>query len=545
MDSPWCAPASGHALAALATQTGYTPRPLRKGESLLVSVEGGAGALWSFGDDGVTDVDVVPLVGTARDAWAQVRRVVYRDFAGWRVPAVTRVPPLFARHLAPMGARAPRELDGRSYGGALLLSMVSLGLGQAMPEDVVALAEVKPNGSLAVVDGLAEKLDVLAAWAPRVKRVFVAEKQEVPAREAQPFDIVRLKNVGELVDAVFGAWTPVDVERESLRLFRLTMRPQRPLVSWSGVREAIGVLRRSDRIPDGARWRMDFVEAVAARHEGQVSGVTPFPPLPDSQVMPLVLKERYQAHRVQQLLDTGEPDHGLIDTLVAELRPPWACSVTQLELSGALGRALARRREHARAEKLLQGVVETWLELGMPMDAGRPLTEWIRTLGIQGKSGPQASVALEVAAPIAEHLLAEFEAAERWFDVGMTCLAMGRAWTQLGRPSDAEYWWKSCSWQDVPPWVNASRRRWQARGRDAQEARAVLDAAVKEFGEIREARDLVALCRLDLAKLEGRDGREELEAFLKTDGGSETRWLLADAGTIDEQVRRLSHESPY
>jgi hypothetical protein len=358
--------------------------------------------------------------------------------------------------------------------------------------------------------------------------------------EAQFFDIVRLKSVGELVDAVFGAWIPVDVERESLRLFRLTMLPQRPLVSWTRVKEAVSVLRRNNHVPAGANWRLDFVEAVAARHGSQVSAGPPLPPLPDSQVMPLVLRERYQAHRVQQLLDTGEPDHGLIETLVAELRAPWECSVTQLELSGALGRALARRREYARAEKLLQGVVETWLELGMPMDAGRPLTEWIRTLGIQGKS-------LEVAAPIAEHLLAEFEAAERWFDVGMTCLAMGRAWTQLGRPSDAEYWWKSCSWQDVPAWVNASRRRWQARGRDAQEAQAVLDAAVKEFGEVREAQDLVALCRLDLAMRKGRDGREELDEFLKTDGLNETRWLLdgTPEPTSEEKVRRLMYEPPY
>ncbi len=519
---PWCRPASGPA-----------PRQPRPGEVLLVSVDGaqGAASLWAFEDGGE-----VPLMDSARNAWALVRRVVYRDFGGWRVPLVSRVPPPLARHLAPVGASAPRELTGSSYGAALLLSIVSRGLRQPVPADVVALAAVDAQGRLAAVDGLHSKLNAVAEWATTVKRVFVAADQEL---EPDPrFEFVRLSTAAELVDAVFGEWAPSDLEEVSLHLLRLVLAPSRPLVSWKRVLRAAELLEENPRASENARWRTTVVRLVAARHESDARGVLPALPADQSRI-PRVILDRYEAHRIQQLMDSGEPDEGLVDRIANELPSPLACSISQLELAGAVGRAMARRRDYARARSLLGDVARTWLDIGLPAEAGRSFSEWVRILGIERRRAD-----LEGASSTAQELLAEFDATGRRLDAAFCCLAMGRASIQCEQWADAERWWSACDWDQVVPWVRLAQSRWRARGEwFSQQSSAALDELAS--APSKDAADLAALCQLDAAILSGRVVGPALASFRGTSGASESTWLLLGAETEGEQARRLFEESPY
>lgn len=312
---PWCVPTEGHPLHAAARRVTTAPARRAPGEVLLVSVDDGAapqGSLWLFGRGRQT-----PLEEEAQAAWRNARHVVFRDLGGWRLRTAARPTPLLAEWLASTSGLTPHRLTGPSYGAAMVLSLASSGLGVPVPGDLAALAALDARGGLVRVDGLEAKLRVLREWAPGVRRVVIAAGQrEEAARWAAGLELLEVRAANDLVDLAFGPWVPVDLEEESRRLYLLALRSDRPLVTWSRVAAAARTLRDSPVASAAARSRAEIAETIALRHEGRPAGE--LPPVPPGETLPRALAERYEAHRVQQLMDAGQPDGGLVERLFAD-----------------------------------------------------------------------------------------------------------------------------------------------------------------------------------------------------------------------------------
>ncbi|MEW6433865.1 MAG: hypothetical protein AB1730_20360 [Myxococcota bacterium] len=428
-----------------------------------------------------------------------------------------------------------------------MLAAASRALNRPLPASIVALADLAESGELKPVDALTAKLDAVRGWAPGVTRCIVTKAQAALVREAG-FEVATCDTALELIDEVFPSRPGdpgQDPEERSRRLLVLVARPTRPVLAWARVEDEARRIAEDPGASESARWRATLVADVAARHDGRPrpsSALDRDPP----EDLPRPLRDQLVAQRVQHLCDSGADDQGLVTRLLDELPAPVEASTTQLEILGALGRALARRREYRRAQALLEKVVGAWVDIGDARQASHPLTEWARVVGIL--EGVEHDVEfrgrLEAAVvPVARRVQSELRLDDRGQAANCyLALALGRACTQVGDLAGAADWWDSAEWSWAHDWVHPARERWMARGQWEAGRR---DEALHRLRAIRGGADLVALAGLDAAHLAGEPVTEALEAFLRTDGRSETAWLLGDADSTHERARRLVFESPY
>jgi hypothetical protein len=380
------------------------PAEARVGETLLTAVSEAGGSLWVLTQ--ASDPGTIGFGVEAERAWRHAAAALPEalPFLWSSVRSARdrgrRAAPLGA--LARQGAVAVREnlLDGPSFGLPFLLALASLVLERPVPPDVAASGVVEPDGSVLPVARIDEKILVLACLAPRVGRVLVAPADEEAARAAAreagtDLEIRAVATAAEALQEAFGdelaSWGTRAGQDSSARprivasLFRLALSGRSHAVSWRPVEAAArAALDGWPDLADGDRRTLEFVAAVAARHDRN-AGTLAEPDPEWLQAMPALLRIEVVAHFVQQSADTGTPDVASAERLARQHLPP-ACEAHagQLRLMGALGRLRSVTGSPREALALQQTVAETFERAFRYGDMSYALCECFRLAGALG-----------------------------------------------------------------------------------------------------------------------------------------------------------------
>lgn len=369
------------------------------GEVLLLTVQAGAP-----GEGGLARLTHLPTryggeLAFGMRAQASMQHAfgsVFRD-----LPQLTRPQALVRREswvgvLLYGGPTDQKLLDGESFGLPFALSAASLLSGQRVPEDLTSTAVLHPDGTLAPVEGLAAKLRVVIGNALGVRRVLVPSLQREEAQDvaAGRVEVLGAATLEEALSQVFpglGASLPEtvrepqDVRASARALYRLALRPGRPLLGWNGVARSAEQLEKA--LADDApsyREMAGFARRVAQRHDG-ASARQPWPS--DEVLAQTHAMVRYTmlAHVLQSVIESGDPDlEEMLAKAQAQAPPLLQCERGGLRLWGAVGRAWARLRHYDTAAALLKQVVQAWLDGLLPEESTFALSELLRVHGIRG-----------------------------------------------------------------------------------------------------------------------------------------------------------------
>jgi hypothetical protein len=540
---------------------GAEPRPPEPGEALLVSVGGPAldrGALWRLHRPSSASVNDRPFGPEARRSLELAQAIVSRD-----------IPLLFDARARGEAGEWQAELvwddaqardwivDGRSYGLAMLLAEASRLMGVASPADLVCSAEILSGSRLGPVEGLERKMLTVHGSALAVRRILVASEQrdeatQVVRSHSLALEIVGCHTVGDAMAQAFSdvrervrrRWDdPAEAAAAASRLFFSALEGA-PLVDWRGVAAAaehlLSCLSADDR---GSRSRAAFAQAVARRH-AQEADAWPIPmPAPDElAVVPRPIRQRYLAHVVQSHNDGNSAE---IETVLQRARravPALVdCHPEDLELLGAIGRALAALRRHGDARALLHDAVRGWVDIDRAAEASHSLCELVRVLGIlrdrQALEGPALCRAI-----------ASFRADPSTTTVSHAYLrlALGRAFETLGDHARAlrELAGDDADWDRAPRHVRAARLRWWARALTGAGDR---DGAARERGRLSDFGEEVAqrlLADIDDAIETDADCTDLVERLARADPQG-MRQLGLSGLSVAGRARVLVDEWPY
>lgn len=400
---PWCWPREGERLEQLLTRRGAIPTP-GVGSIPALTVQDDTVVLWHVAPrrdrlhgapSGATLGPVMRL--SWREAGIALPRalpVLWNSMhrATASTPAITY---LASVRSSPGLPDLRSAIDGPSFGLALTLSLASLVFGCALPGDIVASATVDAAGNVGPVGGLDRKIAGLQRMAPRVTRLIVAASQrgEAEALAGEHLQIVPVAHAAEAIDIAFGdrlsglivaaGEDPQRRDELTESFFRLALVGSDALVDWAPVmRGAKLALDRWTDLAPGARYRLEFAHAVAARHH-QNSGTIGMPPEPWLASLPRVLRVQVIAHLVQQAADTGMPAPALIEPLADRLldHPVADSADCDLRLRGAMARLSAVTGRAASALGLQEGLALAFAAIYADDDIAYPLSEWARLAG--------------------------------------------------------------------------------------------------------------------------------------------------------------------
>lgn len=550
---PWCWP-SNAASAARAREHGFEPpAPLRPGEVLLVSVSDPSmerAALWRLSRQSPALYDAVyPLGNEASFALDLARRIVTAH-----VPIVFTLKPLadqrwWATLIYKKGSRHDRWLDGASYGLSMLLAQASLLFEVPVPSNLAASATIGTDGKLGGVEGLREKVDIIARWAPGVTRFLVHASQAAMAREIaasirDDLKIIGVRNASEAIDAVFPklaeepppSW---DFRRMARAVYELAL-DGRGILCWEPVVRAAALARA--RIPqhESAHVRALCAERIALRHRGHIP-----PPIDWETASELGRRDsRFMAHLVQAAADAGLDETTEYISRAQDCLPALdACDDRDLMLMGALGRALAMQREYGHARALLTNAVSAWLAMSEPEQASHALCELLRVCGILNDHAGAAR-AFAFASMIEPHC----DPISRSY----LLLAAGRAFVQLGRPADGLRRLEMIGPDTLArAYVRRSAARWRARALDALSRRSEADEVRRALANESHEDDVeYRFAQLDLARSTRRGVLAAVDA-VRACAPQGIRWLVSEPlpadepARTDEIARRLADEYPY
>ncbi|MEN6633917.1 MAG: hypothetical protein ABFD84_15925, partial [Candidatus Polarisedimenticolia bacterium] len=407
---PWRWPAEGDeaGLARARALTGLAAPPApRRGVAPLLAVNDDCATLWALKtDDGFPGLHVAAFRDAPLAEWAGLGAALSRTLPLlWRpLDRLREIVPRAAL-LAIVARRpefvptAPAALDDRSFGLSLLLANASVALDAPLAPDIAASATIGDDGAAGPVDerGLARKIELLLAAAPRVRRLVVAHENAAAARAAADgrLEIVAAAHGVDALRAAFGedleelllAAGRDDESRARLveSFFALALSRRDAVPDWTPVRRAAdAALRRWQDLGDVERARLRFAEAVAARHEAN-EGAFPWPDDVLLGVLPREPRLELCAHIVQQSADAGFPP---ADEAEARARVligvRFDRSRGQLRLLGALARLLAVVGRPREALALQREAAEEFAS--MPEDGRReisfPLSAWFRLSGV-------------------------------------------------------------------------------------------------------------------------------------------------------------------
>lgn len=414
---PWCWP-SEPGLQARARALGIdAPSGLAVGEVLLLSYVHGEPALGGLARltlDPAAFGAELSFERSAQDALQRAFGVVSRD-----LPQLVRPEALARREawtavLLPGGPAGLRTLVGESFGLSFALSAASLLSDVPVPADLAASATLRPDGLLGPVEGLEAKLEVVCGYALGVRRLLVAQEQADLARALARgrVEIVGCADLASALRCVFpdlehvtpASWkTPELAIAVARQLYRLAMRPVKPLLGWKGVAHAAQALLEALPADDHVhRAQVSFARQVALRHEGAPARLE-WPPDDVLMRMQAPLRLTLLAHVVQAATEVGAPDlAGTLDRARAHVPRLRDAERGGLRLMGAVGRGLARLRRLDEAAALLEEVVEAWRLALLPEDATFALCELLRVLGLR-----KDVAGIERLAPVIEEVLSE------------------------------------------------------------------------------------------------------------------------------------------
>ncbi|MCC7542905.1 MAG: hypothetical protein IT379_42205 [Deltaproteobacteria bacterium] len=512
-----------------------SPAAPAPGETCLVSVTPDERvALWAVTPNAAAHAR--PLVDRAsRDALAAMR------IATTHLPLVATARPLrtatrwSVQLLAKVGVGIDRVLDGGSFGLGFVLAAASMLLDVAVPVDVCALAAIDDDARLVPVGGLAEKLWMLAAWAPAVRRVLVASPQaqravEIAKSAQLELSIVPVENVLDALTVVFPeartepdlpSADPTRVRATLDDVYRVAIEGTPAVIDWSAIARAAARLGEHDAVcrEPHAREEARIAESIAWRHAGRAHVVV-WPSDDFLHRYPRPVRLRVLAHVVQSVADAPRADVSRwVDEARAHLAPPNEEHTEDLELLGAIGRALASAGHDDDALSVLNRAVEGWFASWRSDGATHALCELLRLHG--ARPDPRAvGTTIERSVP---PVLAD----PRTSDVarGFVHLAAGRALTSIGAHDDALSMLDApLDWPQYPRHLQLSRLRWRANaltraGRHEDGHRARRELALKGTGTA-----YPALSALDLALATRDDPRPALASLESVAGDELSRW---------------------
>lgn len=442
--------------AARAVDAG--PGELHPGEVALVTVRDGAGSLWRFR---VSEREGGVIFGPEGErAWRNAVTTLPRTLPFlWKSMNQYMSWVLRAR---PLITDSSQTITGPSLGLALGLALASHVLERALPGDFVATATCDEYGVLGKVDGLHEKLRIIADAAPGVREVFVAREQvEETETHCEELGLLRVRVVGfahlhEALshalarggdeDGVSFVSTAADEAERIERidsLFRLAVGERSATIAWGPVARAAEAAREawSDELESWQRDRLDFAAAVATRHHTN-SGELAMPRREWLQRLPRPTRIRVLAHIVQQAADTNTP--GPIDDLLElALRNLPASDVLdafdpQIQLMGSIGRLFWTAR--GNIEKALEyerQAANAWWRRWKHEEMSYPISALYTLCAIKAQISEDRDEANALFSEIAHLEQLMEQGGERCRNNPYVALSKARANLALGRTKDS------------------------------------------------------------------------------------------------------------
>jgi tetratricopeptide (TPR) repeat protein len=587
LSCPWCWP-SDPTLGALAERRGFhRPAPPRPGQACILSVSCSRASIWlaepvmvraarqpgqALPEGGASPVanPWKELIGQAADVGTLAWKLAARDIAVLRTTRpLNLVKGWRAKQVGTVGS-GPAELvlEGLSFGLSLCLAAASSLVEAAPPSDLVALAYVLPSGEIKSVDGLEQKLDVLAAWGLGVGRIVVAPEQKgvvealVGARgmsatvHAPPRLAGALKLAyPNIVDRMSECWRDPACARQALdALFRQTLDDGSLLLGWRSVANVAGQLRTAlEREPEQA-WRAEIVESIALRHNDEARPI-PWPRPEFLAALPRPLRLRLVAHIAQAAADSvhrrmaADAARSVIDRATRHLAPPADRHAEDFRVLGALGRAHAAIGEYDQAIARLQETVAGWAAILEVHQASYSLSELLRVLGVAGRAAEvETLVNGAVDAFLNEPRITPMSH-------GFVTIASGRALVMVGKAAAGleRLEENAAAWGDMPGHAQLQRLRWLALAHDDLGQRAEADEARRRLAHLIEHQDADGdtadpnglLGRIDAALGDGHDVAPLLAQLVKhPEEGEQLRYCIGDARG-EEAARRASRLYRY
>lgn len=425
-------------------------------------------------------------------------------------PSVVRL----ASHIARSGwARLETVIEGPSLGLAFFLHLVARVSRVPVVADAVASASIDETGRLGPVTGLPLKIDAVARTAPRIRRFLVCAEQEAEAREAAEgrLEVLAFKSAAEATEALYNEallarlidCSPSEQRRIGDTLLRLVLT-ERGLTSWSPVRHAARRARRTWHSSSDEGYLLQFVEAVAARHE-ENRGELDVPPRAWLERLPRPVRSRVIAHVVQHAADTGspQPEQALALARQAVPNPPHESFAPELAVHGAIGRLLAATGRPEEALSLQAELARAQFAGFSYDEVSRPLCEWLRLAAALGDRQ-----AFDAALEFRQRL--ETVGAMGPGDDAFLALATSRGEVILDprtSPRALHRLARLANSPAIPDHVRRSAARWRLRttrladasAQEQADARADLDAACPPDSAAPEVRVFRELARLDEA----------------------------------------------
>lgn len=557
-------------LAAPLTRHRSPPEDLlQPGEAWLIAVHEAhkRGSLWRLRVR--PEGHAAEFVDTARE---ELQRAMPRALGA--MPITPRVPSPrgFPRPLAQLVRAANEDVGatsvrGRSFGLAMLLAAAARILDRTMPSALLVSATVDDAGCVGRVDDLDEKIDFVVEYALGITRLMVHTSQARHARaridlanregrlHGRTIAVLGVETACAAIDAVFPdiedvlavRWsTPAEADAAARALWEDLVRGDRHTSRWQSVVRAAEIL--AERVSPEARWRVDWIHAIARRHTGAPDARIAWPDddalgreRPDTRW--LVLSQLLQS-AADHTTDDATADAYLARSEREVNAWAEACPDGRRFL-GARGRALAALGRCDEAARDLEAAVEGWFRGGEReiTEASFALSELLRVRGFVG-----APEDVERALAWADHYALHAEETgenrgEPWVrHARARCLAL------RGRLLEA----RSLLAATMPDTLEPSQRRWHARVLDALGATEAADAVRASItGDESAWREAAALAALDHALARDADHHAALRAFdALGDPGAELRRMLRQRGlTADRcevaQAREIADRFRY
>lgn len=531
------------ALREIAVAAGMGPAaPPKPGEAWLVAVEDGClrPSLWQLTPEAPTaTTPAATFADAARASLELAGRLSLRDLAVVARLERLDVPSAWsARRIVATGSA--EVLRGPSFGLAMCLATASRYVDLPVPAGLLASARVEADGSIHPIDGLRQKVEVIADDGLGIETLLVASSQARAARKALcergADGRVEVVGVGRLADAYQRAfpqlqatltarWAaePALAAQALDELFRATVHRRFELLHWGAMANSAAVL--STHAPLAAR--AEVVRRIAHRHMGETDVRLEWPGRRELRAMPLPLRLGYIAHMVQSAAD--HPGDGSLARHRAEAARGLAGKrgerhPHQLRLSGAIGRALVRSSP-SEAAAWLRHVVEDWIEIDEAHEASFAFGGWCHARRLL-RSPPSVEQVREWISVI------ERDTRTTSLSRSFARIDAATMWSEHGRPEEAL---RLLDATDVDSWAlvrMAERLRQLVRAHDAlgrsTEADGCLDRLEALGSNGKDAR--VQLHLAELARSVQRNAVDTVRAglaALEASGDHETALVLS------------------
>jgi len=341
----------------------------------LVAVRNEQPSLWRLGFH--EEKDAV-FQETAQTAWKRALSLVEKHP---RWCAVRDIPAPSTQHLNGHGAAG---LGGESFGLSFALAVYAQGAGIALPQDFVASAQLKEDGTLEGVESLREKI-FIAQKQVEIRRFFVAAKDLKIARTyAKHLEVVGFETFDEVIEYL-GLNPPVET-KESGRALLLSLigealrsSPGRTPERLRALASAAELILMQSWLSPEDRFVADTCRRASLRHQDIDHGA-PDPldivPLKDALArIPQPRKSVLLSHLLRESYDTGSPTLSDLRPIVGPmLKTDLDAFPRQIQLTSAFSQCLWMSGEVTEAFELGRACVEAWQLRQTPQDASYALT---------------------------------------------------------------------------------------------------------------------------------------------------------------------------